>query len=76
MVCVQKSPVPRTSTTTSTTSSPRHKRTIKKPEMVSLAQEFSGLRAVVPSASSSDLETVLAAIEYIQHLRSRLEQGC
>ena len=38
------------------------------------AKEFSGLRAVVPAASSSDLETVLAAIDYIQHLQSQLKQ--
>merc|ERR1719458_1340435 len=38
------------------------------------AKEFSGLRAVVPDASSSDLETVLAAIDYIQHLQSQLKQ--
>ena len=71
MVCVQKSP---RSTSTSTSSTSRQKRTIRKTEMAT-GKEFSGLRAVVPLASSCDLETVLAAIQYIHHLQSQLTGG-
>ena len=89
MVCVQKSPRSSNNSST-TSSNLRQKRTTIRKEtggssskvekegrhmlMDISAKEFSGLRAVVPDASSSDLETVLAAIDYIQHLQSQLKQ--
>ena len=88
MVCVQKSPKS-SNNSSSTSSNLRQKRStirketgssrmVEKVERQMLmdisAKEFSGLRAVVPAASSSDLETVLAAIDYIQHLQSQLKQ--
>ena len=90
MVCVQKSPSRSSNNSSTTSSNLRQKRTTIRKEtggshskvekegrqmlMEISAKEFSGLRAVVPDASSSDLETVLAAIDYIQHLQSQLKQ--
>merc|ERR1712002_232962 len=78
MVCIQKSVrSTNTSSTSSVTSSPRQKRTIRKQDVKKefFAKEISCLRAVVPSASSSDLRTVLAAIQYIHHLQSQLNDN-
>merc|ERR1711872_136796 len=78
MVCIQKSVRSTSSSSTSSvTSSPRQKRTIRKQDVKKefFAKEISCLRAVVPSASSSDLQTVLAAIQYIHHLQSQLNDN-
>lgn len=87
MVCVQKSPKSNTNSSTNSSSLRQKRTTIRKETNskmekverqmlmdISINKEFSGLRAVVPSASSSDLDTVLAAIDYIQHLQSQLKQ--
>ena len=90
MVCVQKSPKSSNNSSSTSSNLRQKRSTIRKETgssrmvekveqgrqmlMDISAKEFSGLRAVVPAASSSDLETVLAAIDYIQHLQSQLKQ--
>merc|ERR1712080_294930 len=73
MVCVQNPP-----RSSSSTSRQQKRTSIRRKETKKElpATEFPCLRAVLPAASSSDLQTVLAAIQYIHHLQSQLAADC